>query len=221
MNPHTDAFKAMILREFFLEPRLAEEFQAARVVSWVGGKLAWPLSKVVAAKLGIPPKPVELAVRAITGERFTALPVRSFSDILAAFKSPDDNYRSACRSALCYSVTGSREWAFGALRVAASKHDDWARHHHLYGLIHGVFGDYDKALPELERARAAEPMEDVRARIGETVELCRAAPFSPAVGSAGGGLLERAVPMLPEVVRLLLELIGEAGRAESERSSSG
>jgi hypothetical protein len=135
MEQPTDAFKAMILREFFLEPRLAEEFQAARVLSWAGDKLAWPLSKVVATKFGIPAKPVELAVRAITGERFTALPVRSASDILAWFKSPDDNYRSCCRSALCYAVTGSREWAFGALRVAASKHDDWARHRHLYGMI--------------------------------------------------------------------------------------
>ena len=60
-------------------------------------------------------------MRAITGGRFTALPVRSIADILATFKSPDDNYRSCCRSALRYAVTGSREWAFGALRVAASK----------------------------------------------------------------------------------------------------
>jgi hypothetical protein len=95
--------------------------------------------------------------------------------------------------------------------VAASKHDDWARHHHIYGLIHGAFGDYDKALPELERAGAAEPMEDVRARIGEVIDLCRAAMPSPAVGSAGGGLIGKTVPLLPEVVRLLLELIGEAG----------
>lgn len=109
MEQPTDAFKAMILREFFLEPQLAEEFQAARVLSGAGDKLAWPLSKVVAAKFGIPAKPVELAVRAITGERFTALPVRSASDILAWFKSADDNYRSCCRSALCYAVTGSRE----------------------------------------------------------------------------------------------------------------
>jgi hypothetical protein len=214
MSQFTDAFKAMLLREFFLEPRLAKEFQAARFLSWASGKLAWPLSKVIAVKLGISPKPVEVAVRAITGERLMALPVRSLADVLAAFKSPDDNYRSACRSALCYAVTGSREWAFGALRVAASKHDDWARHHHLYGLIHGAFGDYDKALPELERARAAEPLDDVRARIGEAGELCRAALSSPTVSGAGGGMLERGCPELPEVVRLLLELIGAAEREE-------
>jgi hypothetical protein len=157
MSEFTDAFKVMVLREFFLEPGPAEEFQAACFLSWLGGKSAWPMSKMAETKLGVPARAVEVAIRAITGERFTALPGRSASDILAAFRSPDDNYRSCCRSALCYAVTGSREWAFGALRVAASKRDDWARHHHLYGLIHGVSGDYDKALPELERGRAAEP----------------------------------------------------------------
>ena len=99
-------------------------------------------------------------------------------------------------------LTGSREWAFGALRVAASKHDDWARHHHVYGLIHGVFGDFDEALPELERTRAAEPGEEVRARIAEAVELCRAALASPRAGRKGEGFLEKAMPVLPEVVRL-------------------
>jgi WD40 repeat protein len=87
MKQDTDAFKALLLREFLLEPGLAQEFQAARVLSWVGGKLARPLAEVVAAKFGIPPESVELAVRAITGERFTALPVRSIADILATFKT--------------------------------------------------------------------------------------------------------------------------------------
>lgn len=217
VNSFSDTFKAMTLREFLLEPRLAEEFQAARFLSWLGGKLAWPLSQVVAAKTGVPAKAVEVAVRAITGERFTALPVRSVSDILAAFKSSDDNYRSCCRSALCYAVTGSHEWAFGALRAAAGKHDDWARHHHVYGLIHGIFGDFDKALPELERARAAEPMEDVRDRIGEAVGLCRAALASPPAAAGNERLLKKVLPSLPEVVRLLLELIGDA-EASGERT---
>src|SRR4051812_43001990 len=101
MAEHTDTFKAMTLREFLLEPGLAEEFQAARALSWVGGKLAWRLSKVVEARTGVPARMVETAVRAITGERLTALPVRSVADVLAAFRSADDNYRSCCRSALC------------------------------------------------------------------------------------------------------------------------
>jgi hypothetical protein len=40
--------------------------KAARVLSWVGGKLVWPLSKVVEAKTGVPAKAVELAERAIS-----------------------------------------------------------------------------------------------------------------------------------------------------------
>jgi hypothetical protein len=134
------------------------------------------------------------------------------SDILAAFRSADDNYRSCCHSALCYAVTGSREWAFGALRVAASKHDDWARHHPIYGLIHGVHGDYDKALPELERARAAEPIEDVGGSIGEAVEICWLALEVPAGKALNSGLMTTLLPRLPEAVKLLLELIDEASQ---------
>jgi hypothetical protein len=174
---------------------------------------------VAGAKPGVPARAVEVATRAITGERFAALPGRSGSDVRAAFRSPDDNSRSCCRSALCYAATGSRERAFGALRVAASKRDDWARHHHLFGLTHGVSGDYDEALPELERARAAEPMEDVRVRIGEAVELCQAARSSPSTGKTGAGPTSLP-PHLAEVVRLLLELIGEAEREASKWPSS-
>src|SRR4051812_35094101 len=54
MNQFTEAFKAITLREFFLESRLPEEFQAARVFSWAGGKLAWPLSQLVEVKMGVP-----------------------------------------------------------------------------------------------------------------------------------------------------------------------
>jgi hypothetical protein len=219
MSEFTDAFKAMALREFFLEPGPAQEFQAARFLSWLGGKSAWPLSRVVGARLGVPAGAVEVAIRAITGERFTALPGRSASDILAAFRSPDDNCCSCCRSTLCYAVTGSREWAFGALRVAASKHDDWARHPQLYGLTHDVSSDHNKALPELEKGQAAEPMADVRSRIGEAVELCQATRSSPSTGKTGAGPTSLP-PHLPEVVRLLLEQIGEAERQASELPSS-
>jgi hypothetical protein len=171
------------------------------------------LSTGVEAKLQVPAAAVAISVRAIAGDRFTALPVPSVSDILAAFKSADDNYRSCCRSALGYAVTGSREWAFGALRVTASKHDDWARHHPISGLIHGVYGDYAKALPELERARPAEPIEDVRGRIGAAVELCWIALEVPAGKARDSGLLPTMLARLPQTVRLLLELMDKANPA--------
>jgi hypothetical protein len=200
-------------------PDMDVELPVNRLARDLDLELLGDVGFVEGARLGVPARAVEVAIRAITGERFTALPGRSASDILAAFRSPDDNYRSCCRSALCNAVTGSREWAFGALRVAASKHDYWARHHHLYGLTHGVSGDYNKALPELERARASEPMGDVRVRIGEAVELCQAARSSPSTGKTGAGPTSPP-PHLPEVVRLLLELIGEAEREASKGPSS-
>jgi hypothetical protein len=208
MDSFTDVFQAMILREFFLEPRLAQEFNAARVLSWLGRKLARPLAKVVAGKFGVPPQVVEIPARAIVGERFMTLPVRAAADILAWFKSADDNYRSCCHSALCYAVTGSHEWAFGALRKAASKRDDWARHHHIYGLIHGMTGTHERCLFELEKARSAEPHEDVRTRIAEATELCRAAQTALTQEVAAPGVLATLLSHLPEAIRLTVELIG-------------
>lgn len=127
------------------------------------------------------------------------------SDLLAGLRSGDDTYRSCCRSALCYAITGSREWAFGALRIAASKHDDWARHHHIYGLLHGAAGDYGRSLFEFGLALVAEPHAGVRSRIGEAMALARTAEAVPAAGAWAS-----LWAALPEVVRLLGEMLAEA-----------
>lgn len=57
--------------------------------------------------------------------------------------------------------------------VAASKNDSWARHHHLYGLIHGAMGRDDRAAWELERAAGAESHDAAKARIFEALALVR------------------------------------------------
>ncbi|MBA2664334.1 MAG: hypothetical protein H0U74_18735 [Bradymonadaceae bacterium] len=58
------------------------------------------------------------------------------------------------------------------LRGAASVNGKWARHHHIYGLIHGVNEKYEKARFELNMAAKYEPFEDARRRIGQARELC-------------------------------------------------
>lgn len=122
-------------------------------------------------------------------------------------RSPDDIYRSACRSALCYAVTGSREWAFGSLRVAASKLEDGARHHHIYGLIHGSSGANGAAWFELEKARSAEPHTAVRTRIEEALTLCEAPPSARPEWDDFGDSLGHSQAVLNEAVRTLLELL--------------
>lgn len=210
-NQFSDAIQAMLVREFYLEPHLADEFKAAWVLSLVAQCFVRPASKVLAAKLGIPALLIEKPIRAIMGEKHMALPVRAFSDWLAWLKSADDNYRSCCRSALCYAINGSHEWAFGALRVAASKHDDWSRHHHFYGLIHGVAGNHERSLFELDLAQRAEPYEDVRQRIAEAASLCdadRQGLLSP-WPIQNARLPKAETDLLPEIVQLILEVMSE------------
>jgi len=174
----TDGFRAMLLREFYTEPRLPEEFKAASFANWVGNAVSKPASYVVAAKYGIPSEFVEGPVRFICGIQNTTLIVRSFSDWLASWKSSRNTYESSCRSALCYAITNSQDWAFGALRVAASKNDNWARHHHIYGLIHGERGNFKEATFELGKARFAEPHDDVKSRIDDAIHLANGGEFA-------------------------------------------
>jgi hypothetical protein len=62
-------------------------------------------------------------------------------------------------------------------------------------------------------------MADVRVRIGEAVELCQEARSSSSAEKTGAGPTSLP-PHLPEVVRLLLEQIGEAERQASKLPSS-
>jgi hypothetical protein len=215
IDQRSDAFRAMLVREFYMEPRLVDEFRAAWVMSLVARCIVRPASKVLAGKLGIRPYLIEKPIRAVMGEKHMALPVRVFSDWLASLKSADDNYRSCCRSALCYCINGSHEWAFGALQIAASKHDDWSRHHHIYGLIHGVEGNLERSGFELGLAEKAEPHDDVRRRIAEAIALGnteRYGVLSP-LPAKKDFLCETAIDHLPDIIRLILEVMTEVRRA--------
>src|SRR5436305_872568 len=101
MSSMADGFRGLILREFYLEPRLPEEFKAASFINWFGGAVSKPASYVVAAKFGIPPQLVEKPVKFICGLQNATLVVRAFSDWLASLASSRNNYESCCRSALC------------------------------------------------------------------------------------------------------------------------
>jgi tetratricopeptide (TPR) repeat protein len=178
MNP-IDAFQAMILREFLLEDRLKEECNISGILIRLGEIVRQPaalaLEHFVRGKLGdfVAAGLTQLDIQRICNVKTATLVMRTVSDWIAWCKSSDDNYRSACRSALCYAVQGSFEWAFGALRGAASRNDTWSRHHHLYGLIHGAKGDFRRAMEELDRALATEPYLDARNRIQEARDIAQ------------------------------------------------
>ena len=95
----------------------------------------------------------------------------AWSDIIATFKGKQDKYESTCRSALCHAISGSNEHAFGALRVAATVNDNYARHHHIYGLIHSAAGNWERARFELHRALRAEHYPETRDRIAQTLSV--------------------------------------------------
>jgi hypothetical protein len=86
-------------------------------------------------------------------------------------KHADVSYDQCIRAALCYGVAGMEAHVFSALRAASSKRDDWARHHFLYGLMHALGNNRERALWELEMALEREPYEDGRARIREAIEM--------------------------------------------------
>jgi len=176
---NTDPFQGLILREFLLEDGLRDEFNYAEVASWLGELASEPVAVAVEHFLSggilafVNAGLTQQAIVHLVKIKNTTLLLRAAADFLAFMKSADDNYKSCCRSALCHAVQGSWEWAFGALRAAAHKNDAWARHHHIYGLIHGAKGDFATALPELERAEAEEPYPDPRRRIAEAIDLAR------------------------------------------------
>jgi len=170
--PH-DKLQRMIYREFLLEPNLYREVGLDALPDKLGQAIGEPADRAVAAVLGSPDLgglPLETLQR-LLAIRDMALVSRTAAAISAELKAPDATYQACCRRALCYAVIGSEPHAFAALRAAASKNDDWARHHYLYGLILGSGGRRDNALAELERALACEPYDDARARIRVVIDL--------------------------------------------------
>lgn len=164
-----------------LDPGLKNEFNYAEVATQTGILLSEPTAIAIDVFLklkfgrGFPPRLTQKVITDLVKVKHTSLLLRTVADILAWAKSPQDAYASCCRSSLCHAVQGSYEWAFYPLQVAASKNDDWARHHHIYGLIHRANGNFDRALFELGKANHAEPLPDVRIRITEAIALAQSA----------------------------------------------
>lgn len=176
-DPTILSFQGLLLEEFLLEHNLRQEFNIpekfSELASLFSERSATVLSILMASKVGvpIPPDVIKEIIDWVTAQRHTTLIARSIADIMATVRSPQDKYNSCCRSAICYALTGSYNFAFGALKIAASVNDLWARHHHIYGLIHGIQNRNEEAKSELEMAYNYEPYSETKARIGQALKL--------------------------------------------------
>uniref|UniRef100_A0A0C1NMF9 Uncharacterized protein n=1 Tax=Tolypothrix bouteillei VB521301 TaxID=1479485 RepID=A0A0C1NMF9_9CYAN len=176
-DPTNLLFQSLLLEEFFLESNLRQEFGVPEKLAELASRFSKPTAKILhllivsKANLPIPPDAIAEVIDWLTSQRHTTLIFRSIADVLATTRSAQDKYNSCCRSAICYAVVGSYDFAFGALRISASVNDSWARHHHIYGLIHAIENRKARAQCELEMAYACEPYSETKVRIARALEL--------------------------------------------------
>jgi hypothetical protein len=168
-----EKLQRVIYREFLLESGLASEVGLESLPTKLASILGCDAGEAVHLLIASPLlDALELdQLRELIQIRDMNVVSRTAAALSAELKETTVSYEVCCRAALCYSVIGSHGHVFSALRAAASKHDDWARHHYLYGLILGVGGNADRALWELGMALKYEPYEEGRARIQQVIDL--------------------------------------------------
>ncbi|HSI83329.1 MAG: tetratricopeptide repeat protein [Candidatus Methylacidiphilales bacterium] len=179
MNTTQSSFESLLLREYTLEPGLREEAKLPSRMAESARRVTEPILSaldVLMKKQATVPAPLnpgfQVPINALRGffmrasESDTATVLsRFFADFSEGIRSSQRRYLSCCRTALIFAMQGKYEQAFASLRTASQVNDGWARHHHLYGLIHGVRGDLEKARFELGLAQTREPFPAARKRI--------------------------------------------------------
>lgn len=180
MAGSSDVFQAMLLREFLLDEATTGEYDLSEVVRRLGVILDCSEEEAIGrfvagdARSAVSGGLVHSAIVSMIQGKRSPLLVRLAAAVKKIMDAKLDDYPASCGFALGLAVRGEYELAFEALRRAGHVHDDWARHHHLYGLIHGARGDYSRALFELGLARDAEPFATTRGRIAEAIEEAQA-----------------------------------------------
>jgi hypothetical protein len=170
-------FAGLIFKELLLEPNLLNEFGIPGAITEFTKAFSQPISTLLASfvkgktGLPIPPRALQEMIEWLGKNKNTMIAARATADIIATVKSPYEKYNSCCRSAICHASISSYDNAFGALRVAASVNNDWSRHHHIYGLIHGAKNSLKEAEYELQCAFSVEPFFEARCRIEHALSL--------------------------------------------------
>jgi len=168
-----EQLQRLVYREFLLEPELYIEAGLEDLPRRVGELLGCSSAEAL-ERLTQQPNLEELTVEQlgrVLAIRDMRLVSRTAAAVAADLKEPGVSYDACVRTALCYAVAGMEAHVFSALRAAGAKRDDWARHHFIYGLMHAVSDNRERALWELEMALQREPYEEGRARIHMAISL--------------------------------------------------
>ena len=166
-------FERLIYREFLLEPELYLEAGLRDLPERLGELMGCPARDALdRIAQGIHLDAVDIErLRALLCIEDRELTESTPESVAQQLGGPEVSYDKCIRSALRYAVVGMRTHVFAALRAAAQKRDDWARHHFVYGLLHGLEDNRDRALWELNMALAREPYQEGRERIQAAIAL--------------------------------------------------
>ena len=170
-----DTLLRVFYREFLLEPGLYQEVGLEHLPGRLASLLECSEDQAIEKLVQSP------TLEALSLEQLRELLViqdmtlvsRTAAALSAELKAPGVSYDQCIRMALCYGVIGHAGHVFSALRAAAAKHDRWARHHYLYGLLLGIQEANDRACWEMGMALKYEPFEEGRARIHRSHELLK------------------------------------------------
>lgn len=167
-----ETLQRIFYREFLLEPRLyleaGLEDLPRRLASILDCSEEEALDKLVKS-----PTLEALSIeqlKSLLVIRDMSLVSRTAAALSAELKAPNVSYDGCIRMALCYGIIGHVGHVFSALRAAAAKHEQWARHHYLYGLLLGIQEAQDRACWEMGMALKYEPFDEGRTRIKRVYE---------------------------------------------------
>jgi hypothetical protein len=195
MEQAQDAFQALILREVLLADGLRADIDRAKLVDWLGERLAQPTTAVLDYLVRLGTRGILSLPRALTKQAIVAFfradgtlyAIRVTRGIVSrAFKEREHTAHSYCRTALCYAVQGKYDEAEPWLRSAEELVADLARPNYIRGLMLGAQGRLDAAEARLRESLGGRAKAETKARITEAIDAA-AALLLPRASPGGVG----------------------------------
>ena len=176
-----EQLQRLLYREFLGERELYKEAGLERLPLALSTLLGWPANEVIwrLAETAFLDELNLVELKKLFRIHDMDFVSRTAAKVSTQLKKSDVSYDQAIRIALSYGVTGMMSHAFAALRAAARKKPQWARHHYLYGILTGIAGNDERAVREFERALEREPYEDARRRVRTAIDLLEPEKSSP------------------------------------------
>lgn len=172
-DPPHEQLQRLLYREFLAERDLYKEVGLERLPISLSALLGWPAHEVI-WRLAETTFVEELSLEQLAKLfriQDMELVSKTAATVARELREEHVGYEQAIRVALAYAASAMHAHAFAALRAAARKKPQWARHHYLYGILAGLMGNHARAVRELERALEQEPYEDAKQRVRAAIEL--------------------------------------------------